>query len=986
MYLNCHTYYSFKYGTLSIDELLLEAHSKGISALGLTDINNTSACLDFIKKAPEYNIKPIIGVDFRNGVQQQFVAIAKNNEGFSEINRYLSYILHHKIKIPPYSPDFENAYVIYPFHGYDFNRPLLPHEYIGINSMQIHHIGLSKNYYDLSKFVILETVTFRYKNDFNAHRLLRAIDLNTILSKLPLSEQSNECHIMHDMDYIRTNFKQYPIVFKNAESIVNQSFVCFELNKNRNKSIFTTSVENDFELLKTKAYEGLNKRFKNKPSKVVSDRLEKEMKMIFELGFNSYFLINWDIITYAKSKGYYHVGRGSGANSLLAYVLEITDVDPVELDLYFERFINPYRTTPPDFDIDFNWTDRDDITNYIFEKHGKEHASLLGTYMTFQHKSVTREIGKVFGLPAFEIDKLQRLQDIKAADDIGRLVLKYSALISKFPSHLSVHASGILISDKPTTNYTATFMPPKGYPTTQFSMLEAEDIGLHKFDILSQRGLGKIKDTIAIVKKNKGVDIDINDFDRFKKDERIKKLLKAGDAIGCFYVESPAMRMLLKKLKADDYLRLVAASSIIRPGVAKSGMMREYILRFRDKKRREAARKELPDLYDLMEETYGVMVYQEDVIKVAHYFGGLTLSEADNLRRGMSWKFRQRSDFWKAKDAFFENCKKKGHSLKRIEQIWIQIESFANYAFAKGHSASYAVESYQALFLKAYFPLEYMVATLNNFGGFYSSEVYLYEARRHGGKIVPPSVNKSEMMATIEGKTIYLGLNAIQGLEGKNVKVIVDNRAKKGFYKSLNDFINRVPISIDQITLLIRTNAFSFTNRTKKELLWEAHMCLSKFEMSKQLPQLFEIEKKEYQLPELTHEVLEDLYDQIELLGFLLDSPFKLLKHALTTHMIVKDISAYIGKLITIVGYLITVKNTKTGTGGSMYFGTFLDLEGNWLDTVHFPPVAKKYPFSGKSCYVLQGKPTKEFGFITLEVTSMKRLENKSIEDKVIEK
>ncbi len=981
MYINCHTYYSFKYGTLSIDELLSEGQKNGLESLVLTDINNTSACLDFIKKASQYSIKPIVGIDFRNGVQQQFIGIAKNNLGFAELNRYLTYVLSKKLKIPAVAPAFNDSYVIYPFHTYDSNSALAQHEYVGVTISQLSRMGVLGSTYDASKFVILHPVTFRYKRDFNAHRLLRAVDKNTLLSKLSQSEEGNESHKMLPISELREIYKRHPQIIKNTEKLLESCDIGFELNVNRNKSIFTDSINSDLELLKRKTYEGLTMRFGN-PSKIVKDRMETELKVIIDLGFCPYFLINWDIINYAKSKDYFHVGRGSGANSLVAYLLGITDVDPVELDLYFERFINPYRTTPPDFDIDFNWTDRDDITQYIFEKHGYEHVSLLGTYITFQHKSVIREIGKVFGLPSFEIDKLQRIKDPRLADEIGSLVLKYGALISEFPSHLSVHSSGILVADNPTTDYTATFIPPKGFPTTQFSMLEAEDIGLHKLDILSQRGLGKIRDTLTIVKENKGIDIDINDFDKFKKDEKIKDLLRNGKTIGCFYVESPAMRMLLKKLEADDYLRLVAASSIIRPGVAKSGMMREYILRFRDKNRREKARNQLPELYDLMKETYGVMVYQEDVIKVAHYFGGLTLAEADHLRRGMSWKFRERSEFWKAKDAFFNNCMAKGHPKRLIEEIWTQIESFANYAFAKGHSASYAVESYQALYLKAHFPLEYMVATVNNFGGFYRQEMYLHEAKKHGGTIIAPTINISEILTKIAGDKIYLGFSFIQGLESKNKRRIIKERNEYGDFVDLQSFIDRVPISLEQLVLLIRAEAFSFIDKTKKELLWQAHMSLSKHEHGERLPQLFSTtQKKNYTLPTLTHEPIEDAYDQIELLGFSLNSPFGLLKEKITTQLVAKDLERSKGKTIQIVGNLITIKNTRTSKGDYMYFGTFLDLEGEWLDTVHFPLVAKRYPFKGKGCYLLQGKTLEEFGFMTLQVSAMWRLENKSMED-----
>ena len=283
------------------------------------------------------------------------------------------------------------------------------------------------------------------------------------------------------------------------------------------------------------------------------------------------------------------------------------------------------------------------------------------------------------------------------------------------------------------------------------------------------------------------------------------------------------MRMLLAKLQADDYLRLVAASSIIRPGVAKSGMMREYILRYRNEERRKKAKEELPQLYEILEETYGVMVYQEDVIKVAHYFAGLTLAEADYLRRGMSWKFKQRNEFWVVKENFFSNCRKKNYSEKVIEDIWNQIESFANYAFSKGHSASYAVESFQALYLKAYYPLEYMVATLNNGGGFYRQELYVHEARLHGGEITAPCVNNSYALCSIQNKKIYLGFNMVAGLEQQCITKLLNERDQNGTYNTLYDFIKRTDISLEQLRLLIRAGAFNFTGKNKRELLWDAH-------------------------------------------------------------------------------------------------------------------------------------------------------------------
>jgi len=969
-----------------VETLLEEISANGYESFVLTDINNTSACLDMVRSAAKHNLKPILGIDLRNGTKQKYVGIARNNQGFRELNEHLTEHLHASKDFEDEAPEFQHAYIIYPLDAYT-GKPLRDNEFIGISVKDIQRLPFHPARKMMNKMVALQPLTFTQKTHFNTHRLLRAIDKNTLLSKLSLSEQSSPDAFIMPKEKLYAAYAHLPQIIQNTEHILSDCNIEFIYGKlaNKNKKYFTDSIANDMQLLRLECEKGLNYRYKN-PSEEVLKRVEKELDIVGQMNFASYFLINWDIIRYARFKNYYYVGRGSGANSILAYLLNITDVDPIDLDLYFERFINLSRANAPDFDMDFSWTDRDDITRYIFETYGTKHTALLGTYSTFQSDAVTRELGKVFGLPPQEIDKLQmetkhittkaqREKAMQAADQVGKLVIKYTELIKGLPSHLSIHSSGIIISQEPISCYTATSLPPKGYPTTQFSMLEAEDIGLYKFDILSQRGLGKIKDALAIVKENKGEDIDIHNVKNFLEDPKIKALLSKGKCIGCFYVESPAMRMLLAKLRADDYLRLVAASSIIRPGVAQSGMMREYILRYRDVKRREAAKKALPELYELLEETYGVMVYQEDVIKVAHFFAGLSLAEADYLRRGMSWKFKLRNEFDKVREKFFSNCIAKGHDTKVISDIWNQIESFANFAFSKGHSASYAVESYQALYLKAYHPLEYMVATLNNGGGFYRMELYIHEARMHGAEIVPPCINTSTNICTIKDKTIFLGFNLIAALEKEVIINLLTERHANGIYKDLYDFTKRVPVSVEQLALLIRAGAFRFTGKNKKELLWEAYMLQNPLKKTHPTKDLFDIVPTKYRLPQLTNSWLDDAFDEIELFGFSLCSPFKLVNVPISTQLKSSDLSSRIGQVVDIIGYLVNIKTVRTIKGDKMNFGTFIDLDGYWIDSVHFPPSAKAYPFKGPGCYHLKGKVTEEFDYMALDVTEMRRLD-----------
>jgi len=383
-----------------------------------------------------------------------------------------------------------------------------------------------------------------------------------------------------------------------------------------------------------------------------------------------------------------------------------------------------------------------------------------------------------------------------------------------------------------------------------------------------------------------------------------------------------------------------------------------------------------------MEDTYGVMVYQEDAIKVAHHFAKLTLGEADVLRRGMSGKYRSREEFQGVKEKFIQNCRDRGEPDEVIFEIWRQTESFAGYAFAKGHSASYAVESYQSLYLKAYFPLEYMVAVLNNGGGFYSPETYIHEARMQGATIHAPCVNSSNYETTIFGTDIYLGLQHLSGLDKAVAQQIIEDRNDKGLFESFDDFINRIQIGIEQMDILVRVDAFQFTAIDKRTLLWRAHYATNQTAKNllggkkaiTQTPTLFTIDLKKFELPEFTITELEMAFEQIELLGFPLSNPFGLLAEQPKSLLLASHMKDYINQHFEICGYLVTVKSTTTIHQQRMQFGTFLDLQGHWIDTVHFPPAAARYPFRGKGIYMLQGKVSEEFGFVTLEVTRMERL------------
>ena len=975
MYLNCHTHFSLLYGTISPADLFLEAKKHGVHKLVITDINNTSVFIEMLRicheNRAEFDLEVVPGIEFRRDDRILYLAIAMDEDGFQEINAFLTSHNLSNSPLPDVPPAFARAFTVLPLNRYNNGQTLYENEFIGIRPHEV--IRLSSRQYPepvMQKMVILHPVTFTGKTGFNVHRLLRAIDHNTLLSKLQPEFQADPVEVMLSEAELLKHFWRYPTIISNTKMILENCSVSLKLGIPKNKEIFSESFKKDHFLLRSKALVGFGRRYDQYNSYAMS-RLMRELEVIAERNFEAYFLVALDIIEFAWSKGFAHVGRGSGANSMVAYCLGITDVDPVELDLYFERFLNPYRSSPPDFDIDFSWKDRDEVTAYVIDKY-RDHAALLATYTTFQGRSIIRELGKVFGLPKHEIDQIvDHPAENQNRDHITRLIFRYATELHDMPRNLSVHAGGIVISEKPMTAYTALDLPPKGFPITHFDMISAEDVGLHKFDILSQRGLGHIKDTIALVRRNRGEEVDINRFHEFKKDPHLNNLLKRGKAMGCFYIESPAMRMLLGKLKCDNYLTLVAASSIIRPGVARSGMMREYIQRHLNPGKFDYIH---PKMAELMRETYGIMVYQEDVIKVAHHFAGLDLGESDILRRGMSGKFRSRKEFRKVEHKFFSNCREYGYPEEISKEVWRQIESFSGYSFSKAHSASYAVESYQSLYLKAYYPLEFMVGVINNFGGFYRTEFYFHEARMSGAVIAAPCVNHSEYLTTIYGNKIYMGFIHLKSLERKIGEAIPLDRQANGPYRDFDDFLQRIQTGLEQTSILIRIGAFRFTRKSKRELLWEAHFYYNKSKSPKNDKSLFQASTRKFKLPGLEKPSFEDAFDELELLGFPLCNPFLLLAQTDEVDTMACDLIKKIGKRVRMTGYLVTTKNTYTIKHELMHFGTFIDEKGEVFDTTHFPDTAKKFPFRGSGFYYLSGIVAEDFGYPMVEVAFMKKV------------
>jgi error-prone DNA polymerase len=1033
-----HSYHSLRYGTLTIESIVQLAAQNAIPAVLLADRNTSTGVFDFVRACNDAGIQPIVGMQFWEGdiaVQQLeedeltkndfdkhqqenkgvagasnisaarnyftqrgtagtvtkkekkntsgvpqhqrkpskllYTGIALNVQGFANLCQFMSNCNLSKQALPQCAPLLDDCVFVYPISN--LPAQLSANEYVGIEHGQLNKLYAAKYKPYYPYMIAWHTVVISNQQQFNLHKVLRAIDNNILLSKLHTSDYCSTQQHSISMQAFLNNFQQHPDLVLRAEQIIQRCSFDFDFKSHKNKKYYTGSKYSDKMLLESLALEGMRKRY-NAQHKEAHKRVMRELEVIDELGFGAYFLITWDIIRYSNSRGFFHVGRGSGANSIVSYCLGITDICPLELNLYFERFLNPSRTSPPDFDIDWSWQERDEILNYIFKRFDSMHVAFTGTIVEFKFRSIVREVGKVFGLPKTELDILSKsdTQTLQTNNKVTQAVYDYGLMLQQFPNARSMHACGILISEAPITNYTVLELPPKGFATAQIDMHITESIGFEKFDILSQRGIGHINDCVKLVLQNKQKHIDIrHEVQIYKHDAHINNMLATGKTIGCFYIESPAMRGLLRRLKCNNYLTLVAASSIIRPGVAKSGMMREYVFRHNHPEQFEYFH---PVFEEQLGDTYGVMVYQEDVLKIAHHFADLNLADADILRRAMSGKSRSKAEFERIRNKFFSNCAAKGYSDQLATEVFRQIESFAGYSFCKSHSASYAVESYMSLYLKTYYPIEFMVAVINNFGGFYRTEVYIHEARMAGAAICNPCVNRGDYLTSLVNKDVYIGFVHLQNLEEKMAYALTQERKRAGEFLSLEDFIDRVPIGLESLQALIFANAFRFTGKPKNELIILARMLLNKDKPQQRSGFLFHEPVKEVHLPVLKRHEFEDAFDEIELFGFpLCCTPFDLLKTKQRGDVMAKDLTQHAGKTIRMIAYLIARKHVPTSKG-LMNFGTWVDFEGTYFDSTHFADCLQKYPFEGGGCYLLQGKVDVDFSFATIVVTRMAKL------------
>ncbi len=982
-------------GIPTLEALCHAARTQGAQYLALTDTNGLYGAIRFLGVAREAGLKPILGAELVHGPHRA-VLLAKTPAGYANLCRILS--------------------ARHCDESFDFIRTIAQHR-AGLIILSDTECALSAwqeeskddLYVELTVGPALhETVVysrahrlppvattrahFLMPSDYQAHRLLRAIAENTTLSRLKADQCCTPSQWLMSETQLVRSFPNVPEALLNTQRIAESCHTDWDFKQTIFPSFRQLSSHAAFETLRGKTYEGARWRY-GTLSAAVTERIEKELLVIHDKGYADYFLVVDEIVRQAPRT----CGRGSAAASIVSYCLGITHVDPIKHNLMFERFLNPGRHDPPDIDIDFPWDERPAILEWVFKHYGHQQAAMVANQNTLAPRAALREIAKVHGLPAGEIKKalnlLHRRADfVEVHSDINvkswaREVCSALQLRSPWPDilywsvqleghfrNLGLHPGGVVLVPDEIRGYVPVEISASGLPVIQWEKDQTEDAGLVKIDLLGNRSLAVIRDALAAIKQNTGRAIDYATWDPLS-DPNTNELIRQGETMGCFYVESPATRLLLKKLWAgmppdrraefDVFEYLVVVSSLIRP--AANTFTEEFVRRAHGHRYTSPH----PLLDEVLAETHGIMVYQEDVMKVAVALGGFSVEDGDQLRKVLSKKHkaRQLRDYQRQ---FYEGALTRGVELHVIDSIWAMMMSFAGYSFCKPHSASYAQVSFKSAYLRAHYPAEFIAAVVSNQGGYYSAFAYLSEGRRMGLRILPPDINDSVWTYTGSGNTVRVGFMQIKGLQEDVAKQLIAERHTNGPYRSLSDFVARVNPEQAQARLLIKTGCFDSIagELTRPALLWRLLASQASTPPSYvPIPEAYSFQKS------LAHE--------LTLFGFPLQChPLDVFheEYKDTRYILAKDLVLYIGKEVTLFGWLLTEKIVSTQKGDPMEFMTLEDQTGMYDATV-FPQTYRQYchllaPNQG---YILTGLVEEKFSTVTVTVRTLRLLNTTEI-------
>ncbi len=999
VHLHVHSNYSPMSGVSSLEDLCATAHAQGADALALTDTNGLYGAVRFVEVAQRMGLKPILGAELTHK-QHRATLLATTMTGYTNLCRLLSARHCHD--------DFDFIETVTQHHRdllvLSDDIPALTtwkkrkhtNLYVELTPGALMHHAVAFSRRSGLPPIATNRVHFIQPEEFQLHQVLQAIALKTTLSQLPPNTCCARNHWLAPNTILEPQYTHIPQAILNTRRIADRCHTAWNFKQTVQQAFQDHTDPYTFATLRNKTYEGATQRYGG-ISETVEKRIETELRVIRLKGFAMWFLIVQDIVLQAPRT----CGRGSAAASIVSYCLGITHVDPIRHNLFFERFLNEGRQDPPDIDIDFPWDERDRILDYIFSKYGTRRTAMVANHNTLGFRASIREVAKVYGMSPTELNRVMprlvrqtafHLPPTKLTIPVWTEKICHAIGLSEpWPAiiaialrlegclrNLGVHCGGVIIAPDDMQRYVPIQVSRKGVPIIQWEKDQTEDAGLVKLDILGNRSLAVIRDALDAVANQTGQRLNEIPWDPLC-DRQTQELIRQSDTIGCFYIESPATRLLLKKLwqpmtqtrqsKLDVFDYVVMVSSLVRPAGALYN--RDFVLRAHGGSHHSVH----PLFEDVLADTHGLMVYQEDVTKVAMAVAGFSVENADQLRKILSKKHKERQlhDY---QTQFSRGAAAKGASAQAIATMWSMVMSFAGYSFCKPHSASYAQVSFQSAYLRAHYPAEFMAAVVNNQGGFYSPFAYLSEARRMGLTILPPDINLSHWQYIGTGNTIRMGFMQIKGIKADVIKSLLDERTRRGRFRSLQDFLTRTKDEPAQTRLLVKAGCFDSIagEVTRPGLLWRLHAHCEilttkqthtlRFNMLSALP-----------IPP-DYPPSQKAQHEIELFGFPFTThPLELYARTFQglTHVPACDMKQHVHHIITMIGWMITEKSVQTKNGEPMEFVTFEDLTGLY-EATFFPKTYRQFGhlLINQGPYIIEGVVEEEFQTYSLTVKKVR--------------
>jgi len=1025
VHLHVHSQYSLLDGAIRFEEVLDLAKKYQMRALALTDHGNMFGAIEFYQTAIKHGIKPIVGCEIYVSPGTRFekkgpegmegayhlTLLVKNRTGYFNLIKLVSLAhlegFYYKPRVDKellskyneglfaLSGCLKGEIAVHVSRGemkkaiqsaedyrriFDDRRFFIEIQKNGVENQLLLNDRLFEIGHQLSiPLVATNDCHYLHRKDVKAHEVLLCIQTGkTLQDKERMKFSSDEFYFRSPQEMAEL-FQNTPEVITRTVEIAEQCNLELRFDEKHIPKVAVPSGESPDSYLEGLSREGLEKRlishqedndFKDRSIKYFA-RLEEELKIIKSMGYSGYFLIVADFIRFAKNRGIpVGPGRGSAAGSLVAYALNITDLDPIEYDLIFERFLNPGRkSSMPDVDVDFCIEGRDEVIQYVTDHYGKENVAQIITFGKMQARAVIRDVGRVMDLPYAEVDRIAKLipgiplnitleQALNQEPQLKELIKKDPRVESLFTvakslegltRHASTHAAGVVISNKSLMEYLPLYRGQNGELMTQYPMKEVEAIGLVKFDFLGLKTLTVVNHALQLIEKNHGVKIVLSLIP--VDDPMVFELLALGSTLGIFQLESSGMRDLLIKLKPENFREIIALVALYRPGPLKSGMVDEYIKR---KHGKEIIRYDLPELKEILKDTYGVIVYQEQVMRIASSLAHFSLEDADVLRRAMSKKDPKEMEMQKEK--FLLGSKRNRINPTKAEKIFDLMAKFAEYGFNKSHSAAYALIAYQTAYLKAHYPLEFMAALL-------TSEVqnadkilkYIAECREMGIEILPPEINESDKNFTVVENKIRFGLAAVKNVGDAAIDAIFMERNDKGKFKSLFDFCHRVDlrkVNRRVTESLVKCGAFDFSKAHRSQMLTILGDILEQSQTAQKKkgePQLSMLIDRSRELKEEYPDM--DEFPENQLIAFEKETiGFYISRHPLSRYQ--EEIKKFTnldtstlpklqnGTEVKICGLVSGSKEIVTKKGDRMAFLTLEDMKG-FIEVILFPEVFK---------------------------------------------